>query len=127
MPRPCASGCRAWATGTCLGQPTCWPRFIADDAAGCDLVGGAVEGLPTHTFPTDDGGVDINDLGQFAVNGSGRAFLYDGTSGGHTTAPIPDDMEALEHQVHDNLVEGIVVADDAPLADHVAGYFGRTP
>ena len=31
---------------------------------------------------------------------------------GTPPAPIPDDMEALEHQVHDNLVEGIVVADD---------------
>lgn len=49
------------------------------------------------------------------------AFLYDGTSGGHTTAPIPDDMEALEHQVHDNLVEGIVVADDALLERYLEG------
>ena len=49
------------------------------------------------------------------------AFVYDGTSGGHTTAPIPDDMEALEHQVHDNLVEGIVVADDALLERYLEG------
>ncbi|MGZ4709797.1 MAG: elongation factor G, partial [Acidimicrobiales bacterium] len=49
------------------------------------------------------------------------AFLYDGTSGGHTTAPIPDDMEALEHQVHDNLVEGIVVADDTLLERYLDG------
>ncbi len=49
------------------------------------------------------------------------AFLYDGTSGGHTTAAIPDDMEALEHQVHDNLVEGIVVADDALLERYLDG------
>ncbi len=49
------------------------------------------------------------------------AFLYDGSSGGHTTAPIPDDMEALEHQVHDNLVEGIVVADDALLERYLEG------
>ncbi len=49
------------------------------------------------------------------------AFLYDGTSGGHTTAPIPDEMEALEHQVHDNLVEGIVVADDALLERYLEG------
>ncbi len=28
------------------------------------------------------------------------------------TAEIPDEMAALEHEVHDNLVEGIVVADD---------------
>ncbi|MGK2947923.1 MAG: elongation factor G [Acidimicrobiales bacterium] len=32
-----------------------------------------------------------------------------------TTGPIPDEMEAQERQVHDNLVEGIVVADDALL------------
>jgi elongation factor G len=49
------------------------------------------------------------------------AFLYDGTTGGHNTAPIPEDMEALEHQVHDNLVEGIVVADDALLERYLEG------
>ena len=38
------------------------------------------------------------------------AYLYEG--GVATTAEIPEDMEALEHQVHDNLVEGIVEADD---------------
>ena len=37
------------------------------------------------------------------------------------TEPIPDDMEALEHQVHDNLVEGIVVADDALLERYLEG------
>ena len=49
------------------------------------------------------------------------AFLYDGSTGGHTTAPIPDEMEALEHQVHDNLVEGIVVADDELLERYLEG------
>lgn len=39
------------------------------------------------------------------------AILYD-ADGKATTAEIPDDMEAREHEVHDNLVEGIVVADD---------------
>ncbi len=34
---------------------------------------------------------------------------------------IPDDMEALEHQVHDNLVEGIVVADDDLLVGYLDG------
>jgi len=53
---------------------------------------------------------------------SDTAFLYD--RGAPTTGPIPDEMEALEHQVHDNLVEGIVVADD----DLLEGYLdGRTP
>jgi elongation factor G len=35
--------------------------------------------------------------------------------------PIPDDMEALEHQVHDSLVEGIVVADDGMLERYLDG------
>jgi len=47
------------------------------------------------------------------------AFLYEG--GKATTGEIPDDMEALEHQVHDNLVEGIVVADDAQLERYLEG------
>ncbi|MDP1821049.1 MAG: elongation factor G [Acidimicrobiales bacterium] len=37
------------------------------------------------------------------------------------TEPIPDDMAELEHQVHDNLVEGIVVADDALLERYLEG------
>jgi elongation factor G len=41
------------------------------------------------------------------------AWTYaDGNAIG-TQATIPDDMEAEEHAVHDQLVEGIVVADDA--------------
>jgi elongation factor G len=39
------------------------------------------------------------------------AITYD--TGSPVTGEIPHEMEALEHQVHDNLVEGIVVADDA--------------
>jgi elongation factor G len=38
----------------------------------------------------------------------------------HTEA-IPDEMEPLEHQVHDNLVEGIVVAEDALLERYLEG------
>ncbi len=34
---------------------------------------------------------------------------------------IPDEMEAQEHEVHDNLVEGIVVADDALLERYLEG------
>lgn len=48
-----------------------------------------------------------------------RAFLYSG--GKATEAEIPDEMESLEHQVHDNLVEGIVVADDAQLERYLEG------
>jgi len=44
---------------------------------------------------------------------SDTALLYDGDSGKAAQAEIPDDMAELEHQVHDNLVEGIVVADDS--------------
>ncbi len=47
------------------------------------------------------------------------AHIYDG--GVPHTEPIPDDMEELEHQVHDNLVEGIVVADDAMLERYLEG------
>jgi len=47
------------------------------------------------------------------------AYLY--TDGQVATGPIPDEMEALEHQVHDNLVEGIVVADDALLEGYLDG------
>lgn len=37
------------------------------------------------------------------------------------TEPIPDDMEAQEHEVHDALVEGAVVADDALLERYLDG------
>jgi elongation factor G len=47
------------------------------------------------------------------------AHLYEG--GVPHTEPIPAEMEALEHQVHDNLVEGIVVADDALLERYLEG------
>jgi elongation factor G len=55
------------------------------------------------------------------------AFTYDldparppGTAARHA-GQIPDEMEALEHQVHDNLVEGIVVADDELLERFLDG------
>jgi elongation factor G len=47
------------------------------------------------------------------------AHIYD--RGMPHTEPIPDDMEELEHEVHDNLVEGIVVADDAMLERYLDG------
>ena len=49
-----------------------------------------------------------------------RAYLYDG-DGTATEADVPDDMEAIEHQVHDTLVEGIVVADDALMERYLEG------
>jgi elongation factor G len=48
-----------------------------------------------------------------------RAYLYDG--GAVTEAEVPEDMADLEHQVHDNLVEGIVVADDALMERYLDG------
>ena len=47
------------------------------------------------------------------------AFTYD--DGTVTQGEIPDEMEAQEHEVHDNLVEGIVVADDALLERYLEG------
>ncbi len=47
------------------------------------------------------------------------AHLYEG--GVPHTAEIPAEMEELEHQVHDNLVEGIVVGDDALLEKYLEG------
>jgi elongation factor G len=49
-----------------------------------------------------------------------KAFIYapDGT---HTEAEIPPDLAELEHQVHDNLVEGIVVADDEQMERYLEG------
>jgi elongation factor G len=47
------------------------------------------------------------------------AFLYE--DGSPRTGAIPDEMEAMEHQVHDNLVEGIVVADDDLLERYLDG------
>jgi elongation factor G len=47
------------------------------------------------------------------------AYLYQ--DGRATSAAIPDDMEAREHEVHDNLVEGIVVADDEQLERYLEG------
>lgn len=50
---------------------------------------------------------------------SDKAYVYrDGTA---TVGDIPDEMEALEHEVHDNLVEGIVVADDTLLERYLEG------
>jgi elongation factor G len=47
------------------------------------------------------------------------AYFYDG--GTVTHGDVPDDLAALEHEVHDNLVEGIVVADDELLERYLGG------
>jgi len=48
-----------------------------------------------------------------------QAHVYD--NGTPQVGEIPDDMEDLEHEVHDNLVEGIVVADDDMLERYLEG------
>jgi elongation factor G len=50
---------------------------------------------------------------------SDTAFIYD--DGHAETADIPDELADLEAQVHDNLVEGIVVADDGQLERYLEG------
>jgi elongation factor G len=50
---------------------------------------------------------------------SDTAITYQG--GKPTTGPIPDDMEAQEHAVHDSVVEGIVVADDDLMERYLDG------
>jgi len=47
------------------------------------------------------------------------AWTYEG--GTSTKGEIPDEMEEQEHRVHDNLVEGIVVADDALMERYLDG------
>jgi elongation factor G len=47
------------------------------------------------------------------------AFLYD--DGARSSGPVPPEMADEEHEVHDNLVEGIVVADDDLLERYLAG------
>src|SRR6185369_15768331 len=41
-----------------------------------------------------------------------QAVVYNGGSPAGTEGPIPPEMEAEEHAVHDALVEGIVIGDD---------------
>jgi elongation factor G len=48
-----------------------------------------------------------------------KAYVYD--SGHAEEAEIPESMSDREHEVHDNLVEGIVVADDDMLERYLEG------
>jgi elongation factor G len=47
------------------------------------------------------------------------AITYD--NGTVSEGPIPDDLAATEHQVHDSLIEGIVVADDDLMERYLDG------
>src|SRR5437764_14432023 len=49
------------------------------------------------------------------------AFVYDGESGKATQQEIPTEIADLEHQVRDNLVEGIVVADHPLMERYLEG------
>jgi elongation factor G len=52
------------------------------------------------------------------------ATVYDvsgGAAGPGTVGPIPDDLVDKEHQVHEQLVEGIVVGDDDLMARYLDG------
>ncbi|MCP3997087.1 MAG: elongation factor G [bacterium] len=48
-----------------------------------------------------------------------KAYIYDSGSAQETS--IPEELEAKEHEVHDSLVEGIVVADDELLERYLEG------
>ena len=50
--------------------------------------GGAVEGLPTHTFPTDDGGVDMKCPTEIAISDRREAEL---AKNGHDAADPPQE------------------------------------
>jgi elongation factor G len=47
------------------------------------------------------------------------AIIYEG--GKPQTGPIPDDLAAVEHEVREQLVEGIVVGDDALMERYLEG------
>jgi elongation factor G len=50
---------------------------------------------------------------------SDRAITYD--TGTAVEGPVPDDLATTEHQVHDALIEGIVVADDTLMERYLDG------
>jgi elongation factor G len=52
---------------------------------------------------------------------SDTALVYDDEHGHHHAEPIPADLEAHEHEVHDTLVEGIVEADDSLMERYLDG------
>jgi elongation factor G len=49
------------------------------------------------------------------------AIVYDDDQGHHHDEPIPAELAEHEHEVHDVLVEGIVVADDALMERYLEG------
>jgi elongation factor G len=49
------------------------------------------------------------------------AIVYDDEQGHHHDEPIPGELAEHEHEVHDALVEGIVVADDTLMERYLEG------
>jgi elongation factor G len=49
------------------------------------------------------------------------AYFYEAGGKGGTQGPIPDELADREHEVRDNLVEGIVVADDDLMERYLEG------
>jgi elongation factor G len=54
-----------------------------------------------------------------------KAYIYD--SGQAEEVEIPEEMSGREHEIHDNLVEGIVVADDEMLERYLDGDIPSVP
>jgi elongation factor G len=49
------------------------------------------------------------------------AIVYDDEQGHHHAEPIPGELADLEHDIHDQLVEGIVIADDSLMERYLEG------
>jgi elongation factor G len=116
----------AWRTAADLGLPRVvvvskldrdradFDRVLAEigDAFG---TGVAPVELPIGSESSFRGVIDLLD---------DRATLYDVAAGPPVAGkegPIPDDLAVTEHQVHERLVEGIVVADDDLMARYLDG------
>jgi len=54
-----------------------------------------------------------------------KAYIYD--SGQAVETDIPEDMAEQEHEIHDSLIEGIVVADDDMLERYLEGDIPPVP
>jgi len=54
-----------------------------------------------------------------------KAYIYD--SGQAAEMPIPEEMSDRESEIHDNLIEGIVVADDDMLERYLEGDIPTVP
>jgi elongation factor G len=116
----------AWRTAATLGLPRIvvvskldreradFDRVLAEiiEAFGAGVA--PIE-LPIGAEATFRGVIDLLD---------DRATLYDVAAGpplAGTEGPIPDDLAVTEHQVHEQLVEGIVVADDDLMTRYLDG------